>query len=201
MLSKILAYLMAGAAAMLLPACNGIFGDIYDTVDDKVVPDYGFISEPSATSPGTIYINATDYTRWTYIDFSSMTIDTLSVDEPEPERWDLAIHRYDAKTNGGEVRVEGSDVWVKDVWTTDVIVTDMSHMMDGWLSYAESYYNPLLSEWLDVDKSTMPPVYTLSGKTYILRTAEGQEIALKLVNYMNPGGVKGYMTIDYIINE
>ena len=71
-------------------------------------------------------------------------------------------------------------------------------MMDGYLSYAESFYNAELSTWLDVDKSTMPPIYTLSGKIYIIALSDGNNIAVKLSDYMNADGVKGYMTIEYI---
>jgi hypothetical protein len=71
-------------------------------------------------------------------------------------------------------------------------------MMDGYLSYVESDYNEVLSQWLDVDTSNMPPSYTLSGKIYILRLADGTKAALKLENYMNESAVKGYMTIRYM---
>ena len=73
----------------------------------------------------------------------------------------------------------------------------MSTMMDGYLSYAESFYNPVLSRWLDVDKSTMPPIYTMSGRVYVVRLSDGRHLAVRLDNYMNGAGVKGYMTISY----
>lgn len=92
---------------------------------------------------------------------------------------------------------EGASEYVADVWTTNVIVTDMSTMMDGYLSYTESFYNPELSKWLDVDKSTMPPIYTLSGKRYFVNLGDGREVALRLINFMNESGVKGFLTIEY----
>ena len=51
---------------------------------------------------------------------------------------------------------------------------------------------------LDVDSSTMPPIYTLSGKIYLLRLKDGTCAALRLVNFMNDAAIKGYMTIDYL---
>lgn len=182
---------------MLLSACNGLFSSVYDTPDAATGSSYGFVNAATATTPGKIYVDATDYERWTYINFADMSIDTLSINDPEPKRWDIALHRYDAKTNGGSVRVEGSDEYVADEWTTDVIITDMSTMMDGYLTYAESFYNPVLSSWLDVDKSTMPPVYTLSGKRYFVSLADGREIVLRLVNFMDENAVKGFLTIEY----
>jgi hypothetical protein len=121
----------------------------------------------------------------------------------------LAIHRYDAKTNGGvvaETDVEDFSLlstakigeYVSDTFTTSKIVIDMSTMMDGYLSYIESDYNSVLSQWLNVDTSNMPPTYTLSNKIYILKLADGSKAALKLENYMNDAAVKGYMTIRYM---
>lgn len=71
-------------------------------------------------------------------------------------------------------------------------------MMDGIILYAEDYWNPCLSRWLDVDTSTMPPIYTLSGRVYLLRLTDGTFAALRLRNFMDDTAVKGYMTIDYL---
>ena len=197
---------------MLLSACNGIFGDLYDNPESEVVLDYGFLVPATPSTPGTIYIDATDYTVWTYINLQDMTTTPLPVDSPEPEHWDIAIHRYDAKTNGGTVAETGStgftalnsflpvadEAFVADEWTTTTIITDMSTMMDGYLGYAESFYNPELSKWLNVDKSSMPPIYTPSNKVYVVRLADGSQAAIRLDNYMDASGVKGYMTIQYL---
>ena len=52
--------------------------------------------------------------------------------------------------------------------------------------------------WSFTDTSTMPPIYTLSGKIYLLRLKDGTCAALRLANFMNDAAVKGYMTIDYL---
>lgn len=209
---SIFAFLWSGVAVMLLSACNGIFGDLYDNPESEAVLDYGFLIPATPSTPGTIYIDATDYTVWTYINLQDMTTTPLPVDSPEPEHWDIAIHRYDAKTNGGAVAETGStgftalnsflpvadDAFVADEWTTTTIITDMSTMMDGYLGYAESFYNPELSKWLNVDKSSMPPIYTPSNKVYVVRLADGSQAAIRLDNYMDASGVKGYMTIQYL---
>ncbi len=65
-------------------------------------------------------------------------------------------------------------------------------------SPAASYYNEELSKWLNVDKSNMPPTYTLSNKVYMVKLKDGTYAAVRLTNYMNASGVKGFMTIDYI---
>lgn len=193
-----------------LSACNGIFETIYD--EPTNASEYGFIAVDDRTHTGRIYIDATDYTEWHYIDLHDKQVATVAVGEAAPEQWDFAVHRYDAKTNGGAV-AESSAAdfgtlpavgsfpeasFTADVWTTDKITVDMSQMMDGIIRYAEDWYNPCLSKWLHVDTSTMPPIYTLTGAVYLLRLSDGTHAALRLTNFMNDAAVKGFMTIDYL---
>ena len=87
---------------------------------------------------------------------------------------------------------------VSDTETTDRITIDMSGMMDGVILYAKSDYNETLSRWLDVDTSTMPPIYTMSGKIYVLRLQDGTHAAIHLLGYANEQNTKGYMTFEYL---
>lgn len=198
-----------------LPACDGVLNGIYDDPATTTDSEYGFITngtDNTGGNAGRIYIDATDYAEWHYIDLHNKSVMTTATDGKAPESWDFAIHRYDAKTNGGAVwESEAEDfkalpainslpaaTFVKDEWTTDRITTDMSQMMDGIVIYAEDYYNSCLSRWLDVDTSTMPPIYKLSGKVYVLRLSDGTYAALRLADFMNDAAVKGFMTIDYL---
>lgn len=206
-------FFLSGVVAMLsLSACNGIFEDIYDEPLAEEKNEYGFIVVDDKSNTGRIYIDATDYTEWHYIDLLNKKVVTKNVDEDAPVNWDFAVHRYDAKTNGGAVMecsaADFSSVpnintipeesFVADEWTTNKITVDMSQMMDGIILYAEDYYNPCLSKWLNVDTSTMPPIYKLSGKIYLLKLSDGSCAALRLSNYMSDAAIKGFMTIDYL---
>jgi hypothetical protein len=193
---------------MLLSACNGILSDIYDDAPASDTAEFGFTEAATATTTGRIYVDATSYTRWVYLSFRTLAMDTLDVSAEEPATWDVALHRYDAKTHGGAVaETEARDFselsaqtaadYVTDTWTETQVITDMSHMMDGYLSYLPSDYNEVLSSWLDVDTSNMPPTYTLSGKIYLIRLSDGTVAALRLSNFMNAASVKGYLTIEY----
>lgn len=71
---------------MLLSACNGLFSSVYDTPDADTGSEFGFVSAATDNTPGKIYIDATDYERWTYINFNDMSIDTLDVNDPEPKK-------------------------------------------------------------------------------------------------------------------
>ena len=204
---------LSGATLLLsLPACNGIFEGIYDMPTSGTGNEYGFILIDEGTRTGRIYIDATDYTEWHYVDLHGKQVTTTPVGEAAPETWDFAVHRYDTKTNGATVWESATEEFgslpapetvpdgefVADEWTTDRITVDMSQMMDGITLYAEDYWNPCLSRWLDVDTSTMPPIYTLSGRVYLLRLTDGTFAALRLRNFMDDAAVKGYMTIDYL---
>ena len=204
---------MWGVTAVLsLSSCHGIFGGIYDEPIEETSDGFGFIKINEATRTGTIYIDASDYTKWNYISLKDKKVVTALYDEQQPENWDFAVHRYDAKTNGASVfeteyydltdissvsKFSGAE-FVADVWTTNKITIDMSQMMEGIIKYAEDFYNPCLSKWLNVDTSSMPPVYTLSEKVYILKLQDGTYAALKLSDFMNTSGIKGFMTIDYL---
>ncbi len=201
---KITSILPGVIAILSLSACNGILEDIYDAPEPEETKIYGFIAVDDNTHTGRIYLDATDYTEWHYIDLHGKSVTTAIVDAETPANWDLAIHRYDAKTNGGAVGMLPAissipeEAFAADEWTTDKITVDMSQMMDGIIRYAEDWYNHCLSGWLHVDTSTMPPVYTLSGKIYLLRLSDGTCAALRLTDFMNDAAVKGFMTIDYL---
>ncbi len=208
----------------LFQACNGLFGHVYDEPEQNLSNEFGFVEVDEVRHTGTIYVHTEDYKRWVYVSFSACRIDSTEiVDESGdeiplneegkfPSEWDVAIHRYDAKTNGGAV-LETSMTSMDEVGslteipqgdyvadlqqTTDRIVIDMSGMMEGKLTYAKSDYNPVLSKWLNVDTSQMPPLYTLSEKVYIVRLKNGLHAALQLTDFKNAKNVKGYMTVKY----
>lgn len=198
--------------AVLLPlsSCNGILDDIYDEPTADTEKIYGFVASDDASCSGRIYIDAREYTEWHYVSFVEKSVTTVDVGEEAHAMWDFAIHRYDAKTNGGVVAATScsdfaaitavpDENFTGDLFTTEQIAVDMSGMMtEVGIIYAEDYYNSVLSQWLDVDTSQMPPIYTLSGMIYLLRLSDGTYAALKLCNFMNDDGLKGYMTIDYL---
>jgi hypothetical protein len=123
------------------------------------------------------------------------------------------MHRFDCKTNGGEV-LETSFTsleelvasgalpegrFTPDEWTTDKVAYDLSQMIQSnIIGYAESYYNPVLSRWMNVDISGMPPTYTPSDRVYIIRFEDGELAALRFTDFVGPWGIKGFNSFDYI---
>lgn len=192
---------------MSLSACNGIFESIYD---DPIETEME-IKENKFSQVKTV-----EYTEWAYIDLSARKVTTVQIGEEYesqiPEEWDFAIHRYDIKTNGGAAfqttytsiddfiaagKLPEAEKFVEDEWTTNKIAIDMSGMMEGNIVYTDSYYNAALSSWLNVDTSTMPPIYTMSSQVYLLRLKDNTYAAIRFTNYTNAKGIKGYIDFDF----
>ena len=183
--------IMILGATMSLSACNGMFEGIYDDPIESEME----IKESSFSQ-----INTTEYTNWVY-------------KSEIPAEWDLAIHRYDIKTNEGaayqttytnidELKASGKlpaeENFIKDEWTTDKIAIDMSGMMEGNIKYTEDYRNEILSGWLNVDTSSMPPIYTMSNQVYLIRLKDNTYAAIRFTNYTNARGIKGYIDFDFL---
>lgn len=212
-LSKLYSILMMGMVLLSFPSCNGAFEDIYDDpVEKGSEGEYGFRNIDLSNNSGTIYVDASSYTRWVYINFHDRSIDSLEIEsgKPEPEKWDVALHRYDAKIlEGGAMETTFTDLASfmnsgkipAGEFKADVkgeVTTDMSSMMDGVIKTVESPVNLELAKWLDVDTSTMPPIYTLSNKVYLVKMKDGSIAAVQLKDFRNKMFDKGFMTIDYV---
>jgi len=169
---------------------------------------------------GEFTLDCSSYTVWNYLNFHTSTyeptcrISNIDVETQQEDttytKWDVALHRYDVKTNEGmalETQYASLDeliasatlpegTWVAD--TMSQVTIDMSHMMEGYLIYQQTTKNLEAGKWLDVDTSNMPPNYTLSAKVYLIRFKDGTYLAWYLKNYMNARSVKGFMNVEYV---
>lgn len=206
---NLLILMLLGATALLLQSCDSIYDDPSDVV------------RPGTDQPNTYsYIDATDYIHWIYLDLKTGKQVTLPYTDTQsiPAQWQLALHRYDCKTNGGRVfETEYTDLDAlkaaaetgtfarpsNDRFTpdeADSIIVDVSTMMQGYLTYAKTLKNTVLGRWLNVDMRTMPPVYTPSNKVYLLLTGDGTMAAIRFTGYANPNkyNAKGYISLKYV---
>ena len=199
------------SATLLLASCNGIFGGLYDTPEAAKEVRYGFVQEDDDHCGGTIYLDIRAYDRWTYVDLHHQYVDTANIvrQQPAPQEWDFALHRYDAKTHGAVVAETPLDdigllvasalpdglAFVADA--DSQVAVDMSQMMDGIVGYEPSDVNPALSRWMAVDMSSMPPTYTPSNRVYLVRMADGSMAALQFTGYTDEAATKGFATIRY----
>ncbi len=198
-----------------------ITGDYEGTLENKVLSmvytfNFGGMPMPvictfsQDVNKGEFTINATKYDEWTYISLSSGKQEVVKIvdgecDEPDFD-WDIAIHRYDIKTNKGlaiatnknnleDVVELPSGDFEADV--KDSVIVDLSQMMEGIVVYAESEVNPVLNTWLERDMSVMPPLYTLSNLVYVLKTKNDLYIKLLFTDYTDENENKGFVTFKY----
>lgn len=200
------------ATVWCLTACDGVMGSFYDDAESSQSATYGFLSRSDGTNTGRVYVDGTKYDRWMYINFHNCTIDSATIGDntPEPAQWDIAIHRYDVKTNGGAVMATPfstiSDLiaagrmptgtFTEDV-KNDSVTCDLSQMMQGAAKYARTHVNRVL-RWIILDMSTMPPGYVVNKNVFIIRLKDGTYAAVQLYSYMNSSSVKGHITFDYV---
>lgn len=241
---------------MMATSCEGILSGIYDEPDDSNV----------TTVRGQLYVNATSWRDWYYIDFDSLqalaaaddsvglqraqttftaypipTEETegsdsagiytywfdvwnrgLAVNElreykhtarqPEPEHWSIAVHRQEARTNGGAVLKtqyasmselpETSEPFhnmdfTADEWSENDVWVDQSRMLTSLIGCQGIKINRVLSSWLTVNIPPIPPTYSTDSHVYIIRFSNGKYAAVQLENYLNSEGVKCWLTINY----
>lgn len=122
--------------------------------------------------------------------------------------WDIAIHRYDVKTNAGSalattekelsaVAVLPSAEYVADV-QTDSLTYDMTHMMQGAVAYAPGHVNEVLNGWLQRVGDGMPPQFATSDLVYLVKTKSGACAKIKWTDYTSDEGTNGHITFEYV---
>ncbi|MBR6106256.1 MAG: HmuY family protein [Paludibacteraceae bacterium] len=190
-------------------SCDGLFDGIYD--DEVPAVETGM-------QVGQLTVDATSYGQWVYIDFHNKTIQNVDITTDsvsgtanftEPDEWDIAIHRFQVKTNNGsaietvytsidDLKKAGQlpdSTFMSDTWYDKKVITDLSGMMSGNIKYCPSYVNDIVGRW--ITSSGMPPTYTTSEKVYVICLEDGSYAALHFDSYMDNEGTKGYITCSY----
>ena len=166
--------------------------------------------DPTTNIGNTVTLTDVDvsaYDQWVYLSFESRTPVVLGVEEDAPAQWDIALHRENVKTNRGAALVTEatslaaltelpSGDFVSDVMTDSTLIVDMSQMMQGILGYQKSEINLVLNAW--VERSGMPPVYTVKNNVYVVRTQEGRYATIKFASYKDAEDKTGFATFSYV---
>ena len=125
--------------------------------------------------------------------------------------WDIALHRYDVKTNGASaVETTESDIkkvtaipssgYVADI-KTDSLIIDNSGMMNNKVGYATSNINEVLNKGIEFSSVPMPPTpanWTMSNKVYVIKLKSGEYAKIKFTDYSNDADVKGHISFEYV---
>lgn len=188
--------------------------------DPNSVSSVTFSQKADASSAATVsyqYVNATNYANWVYFNLHQKDDSaTVNYQTEYSGNWDIALHRYDIKTNNGaayETSYESLETLKSDIADgtftipassqlvkdnpNDSIMTGLS-MAEGKMYYNKSSKNDELGKWLTLNMASMPPVYTLSGKVYIIALSDGTYAAFKGNGFRDASGRSGNISFDYL---
>lgn len=171
-------------------------------------------------------IDATDYTKWVYLNFA--TGELVQVTDPANDlSWDLGLHRYDFKTNGGvsgkgkgaAVRIAKQKILTEEIptpkdtqWELDRQGQLLMQFEDDGLGSHRTKYemqeaNFLLSSECDgsggflnkgiITQEGMPPQVYIDNAIFLIRTASGEIVRLRVLDFQDNKKHRGYITIQY----
>ena len=174
-----------------------------------------------------ITVDASDYTKWVYISFTKGKV--VSVSAPETDlSWDLGLHRYDFKTNGGSSgkgKGAASRTTQKDLkadiptpkdseWTVDregTLLMKFGVNKEGKhdMKYEKQSANFLLTSepkgdgkpgYLNkgiISMAGMPPTVTIDPSVFLVRSAAGQIVRIRVLDYQSATKKTGHITLEY----
>ncbi|MDO4320618.1 MAG: HmuY family protein [Bacteroidales bacterium] len=132
--------------------------------------------------------------------------------QPEPEKWSIAIHRNNIRTNHGSIAATScrdidrlptsvdfleSLIFEEDIWSETDVWVNQDRMLMGLIGNQGIKINRTGSGWLRIDIPPMPPSFTLDNSVFIVKLNDGTYAALQLEDYQNAAGVKCCLTINY----
>jgi len=158
----------------------------------------------------TVQIDARSYPDWVYFSFEKGEVVTVNPASFSSDlNWDIAFHRNDVRLNGGASgkgaggALKTSAKSLAEITTapasgykTDVIKSIMTKFV---LPVPVFEDQPASTEinWLNVDTSNPPPVYTLFDDVYVVKTAQGKYAKIKFKNYLGDKNETMIITLEY----
>ena len=166
---------------------------------------------------GTETIDAKDYTKWVYYSFEKQAVVEIT-DHANSTEWDIAFHRADFRTNGGESGTGMSEVMdlgmlefdaVEGIPTGEFTADSKIEIMESAQmppTYVETTGNKILTGYTEGNPmaggTTYPGAFTFdrntftynpTNKIFVLRCADGNCYAkLKFTQYRS-----GVIDFDY----
>jgi len=226
---------------MTLSACNGVMDGIYDEASAPATGDiyvdatswtqWHYICLHNGNKNGNIQSydipttptaefdadGAGIYTYWYDVFGEGISKHELRSSyptnrQPEPDHWDIAVHRNNVRTNGGAVyqttladisavgtsTVYSAMPFVEDTWNETDVWAVNSQMLSGLIGCQRIKVNSELGKWLTMDIPPMPPVFRHNANVFILRLSDGTYAALRLKSYKTPNtNANCGLTIEY----
>lgn len=158
----------------------------------------------------SVQIDARSYADWVYFSFDkgeSVTVNPASFSTDLT--WDIAFHRNDVRLNCGASGKGAGGALKTTVKTLDGIRTAPAsgYVVDAPKSIMTRFTLPVPVfedqpangeiNWLNVDTSNPPPVYTLFDDVYVIKTAQGKYAKIKFKNYLSDKNETMVITLEY----
>lgn len=181
--------LMSLAAAMVV---------FFSSCDDNT-------DEPALLNTVTTEVTATSYTDWVYYSLSQDTI--VSVTDPATSNaWDLAFMRNHIRTNSGssgngnggalDAGVVDFDAYALAPETGYAADDSVSAFNMTTMEYSNVAASSVLESW-GAFNDAMPPVFEISNKVFVVKTAEGKYAKVTFLSYYGSVG-SGQITFKYV---
>ena len=159
----------------------------------------------------TVTVDATSYDEWTYFSFS--VGDVVTVTDPATEtNWDLAFMRNHIRTNSGtsgggqggayDAGVVGFETITEAPSTGYVVdVNNVEHTIMDFTQnppvvIVEVNASAVLETWGAFDTSVSPPLFNVSDKIFVVKSANGKYAKIHVQAYSNADG-SGHVTFEY----
>lgn len=159
------------------------------------------------------FLNASAYDKWVYFSFDKGEVVTIT-DFANDLSWDIAFHRGNVRLNGGKsgkgkagaIKTE-SKKWddVKEAPTSGYVLDEIGSVTTSFtgtgITEEDQPFSQTLETWLTTDTSNPPPVYTIHGWIYVIKTATGKYVKLSLYDNKDATNKSaGYFSFKYQYN-
>lgn len=156
-------------------------------------------------------IDARSYQDWVYFSFESGAVVEIDPENfSESLVWDIAFHRNDVRLNCGESGSGLAGAYTTDKTGLSEVFTapETGYVVDATKTIMTKFVlpEPIFEEqpanleinWLEVDTSNPPPVYTLHDKVFVVRTASGKYAKIKFTNYLGNMNETMIISMSYV---
>lgn len=158
----------------------------------------------------SVQIDARSYADWVYFSFDKgevVTVDPAAFSSDL--NWDMAFHRNDVRLNCGLSGKGAGGALKTTAKTLGEISTapNSGYVVDATKSIMTKFTLPVPVfedqpasteiNWLNVDTSNPPPVYTLFDDVYVVKTAQGKYTKVKFKNYLSDKNETMVITLEY----
>lgn len=157
----------------------------------------------------TVTLNVKSYTKWVYFSFSKG--DTVSVtDFKNSNDWDIAFHRNNVRTNGGQSGKGMAAVADMGMKKFEEVVTAPAsgYVADETIKIVEDISGGFPPPTVDVPGSVPmgtsikfsgpPPSYDPNNHIYVIKTADGKYVKYIGLNFYDDGGNSGALKFKYL---